>query len=138
MVTREIIGVRGFRHWLIGRRLNSLQYIYIIIYITEVLAFSASCAVRIGATGLRFEELEDVRDRRFCDPKYVTSFLSNLANAGLIELAANAVTSLLKASLQAGKQRIHRFQVTTGFPQQLLVQENQESKSRASTPNIEQ
>jgi len=103
-----------------------------------VLAFSASCAVRIGATGLRFEELEDVRDRRFCDPKYVTSFLSNLANAGLIELAANAVTSLLKASLQAGKQRIHRFQVTTGFPQQLLVQENQESKSRASTPNIEQ
>jgi hypothetical protein len=78
-----------------------------------VLAFSASCAVRIGATGLRFEELENVRDRRFCDPKYVTSFLSNLANAGLIELAANAVTSLLKASLQAGKQRIHRFQVTT-------------------------
>eukprot|EP00435_Cladocopium_sp_Y103_P062856 s1441_g24.t1 len=47
------------------------------------------------------EELEEyVRDRRFRDPKYVTSFLSNLSNAGLIELAANAVTSLLKAGLQ--------------------------------------
>ena len=62
----------------------------------------------LGHLNSHVEEL-DVQDRRFRDPKYVTSFLSNLANAGLVELAANAVTSLWKAGLQAGKQRIHEF-----------------------------
>ena len=41
---------------------------------------------------------------QFCEPKRVTDVLREVANAGFTQLLATLLTSLWKASLQAGKK----------------------------------